>query len=192
MIEYSVVPKETIFVFSFIFIIVFLVIQFIRRKWKLKKYIGTALLYSVLEIYVYNVFGDISLGGGMPFDNFYYSKIPFGNFIYNNVQFEDNIMKQYQHDFFIFFAITITFFILFGFIIVMFFEINNLKLFWLCSFLGIELVQFLLMELSYRFLISKSYPLVFDTGAFILVPICLALGITVGNTLKGKRHDRIK
>lgn len=189
MIEYSVIPRETIFVFSFILTIVLLIVQFIRRKWKLKRYCGVIMLYSISEIYVYNTFGDIALGGGAPFDNYYYSKIPFGNFIYNHVQFDDTIMKQYRHDFLIFFAITITFLILFGFIIVYFFEIKNLKLFWLFSFLGLEIVQFLLMELSYRFLISKSYPLVFDTGAFILVPICLALGIFIGKTLKGKKHD---
>ncbi len=192
MIEYSVIPKETILVFLIICTLILLLIQFARRKWNFKKYIGVISLSAIFGIYLYNIFGDIALGGASEFDDFYYSKIPFGNLIYNHAGFDENIIAQYRHDFTIFFAITITFLILFGFIVVYFFEITHLKLFWLFSFIGLELIQILLMELSYRFLISKTYPLVFDTGAFILVPICLALGIVMGKTLKGTAHDKSK
>lgn len=187
---YHTIPRETILFISLISLLIVLTIQFIKRQWKFKKYLGSVLLYSVTETYVYNVFGDIQLGEAQPFDQFYYSKIPFGNLFYNHVQFDDIIMKQYRHDFFVFFALTTTFIILFSFIITCFFSIKNLKKLWLILFLTLEIIQFMLMELSYHFLIMKEYPLVFDTGAFILVPLCLAIGIFAGSKLRKSSHDK--
>ena len=190
--EYSVIPKETILAVSLILTIFILMIQCVRRKWNIKKYVGSIIVYSISEVYVYNILGDVSLGGAKPFDDNVYSKVPFGNLLYDYAQFDESILWQYQRDFFVFFAITITFFILFGCVCVYFYEIKSLKMFYWFSLIFFELIQFMIMQLSYRFLISKRYPLVFDTGAFILVPLCLAIGIIIGNTLRGNVNDRSK
>ena len=94
MIEYSVIPRETILVFLVICTLILLLIQIVRRKWNFKKYIGVISLSAILGIYLYNIFGDIALGGASAFDDFYYSKIPFGNLIYNHVEFEENIIAH--------------------------------------------------------------------------------------------------
>lgn len=181
--------SDTIFTYEIVVFLLLMAFLIIKRKLKFKQYVFLVGLFGACALYVKNIFKTIVIGEPVWSTKGKYSLIPFGNLL-SLVVNNDSLTEEMKSLIFVFFIGIIPFFILSGFFVAGIFTNKNrfsYKKLFVFGCLILELLQIAAFLLVYNDMI---YIGIFDTSAFLLVPVLYGLGLFVYKILFEKKEHK--
>jgi len=176
---------DTILTYEIVVYLLILTLLVIRRKINIKQGVFICGLFTAFSVYVYKVFKTIVINGAsepLMFLKGIYSLVPFGN-ITNNV--EEVVSEQIGN----FFIGVIPFLILSGFFISGIFRSNHknvsYKKLYVWGCMSLEILQIIAFIFVHNNLVYMG---IFDSSAFLLVPILYGSGILVYKILFDRKE----
>lgn len=174
-----------IFVVLSILYLIGLSIAIIKRKYKLRQYIISAVLFLATATFIVSMLTTVYTEANHVIQSIFYSRIPLGNLF---LPFEtEDIAREFRPRFYRYFAVTAAFAIFWGFFIPFFQKKPSYRKLMLLS-----AAIWVPAEVVFWFLCYQGYSMaVFDTGCFIVLLAGFSLGYGLYHLLYGTKKEAV-
>lgn len=171
-----------IFVVLSILYLIVLSIAIIKRKYKLRQYIISAVLFLATATFIVTMLATVYSEANYVVQSVFFSRIPLGNLF---LPFEtEEMAREYRPLFYRYFAVTAAFAVFWGFFIPFFQKKPSYR-----KLMLVSIAIWAPSELIFWFLCYNGYSMaVFDTGCFIVLLAGFSLGYGLYHLLYGAKR----